>query len=489
MALRAAATNDVWRHLYQSKPRPIESITVNYRDTANGPIHIFTLNAPLSLFCGENGVGKSRAMRALHTALGGGFHDSDFRPEIGPISPEVSSVSAVFRSLLEAQQVGDQVLYQDTSSLADALKDSSGACKIHWFDPTVQIPYLLHLLRHDSALTDLWEGVSPRKLNAEELADVSSMVGRHYDLIEIFEVADYAKHEVVPYFRATTAGSIYGAENMGLGELSILFLYWMLNRIGFGSVLLLEEPETFIAPKAQRALVDIIAKEAHDKSLFVVITSHSGVVTERVPSSHVDLVSRMGSEVTFLRCPPRNILGDRLGLVPPKSIVMLVEDTAAALFAKALLETGNSRYVNHCGIFVAGGESEITSVLKGLTANNSSGVTIIGVYDGDQRRSLPKFHGFPTMCLPGNFAPERVAQEFLSSNRSNIENVLKRPRAKILTAVAAVAGLNHHDWIVALCGSLQISMEEFFRCIVEGLNSTSPQLVTSFIYELDGKGA
>ena len=90
----------------------------------------------------------------------------------------------------------------------------------------------------------------------------------------------------------------------------------------------------------------------------------------------IDFSSRIGKQVSFLRRPPQNILADRPALVLPRSLVVLLEDEAGALFAKALLESGNSKYVSHCGIFVAGGESEISRLLDIVRPRVPTTVTI-----------------------------------------------------------------------------------------------------------------
>lgn len=487
MAMRLARSNDTWRALYKHTDRPIEQVTVTYKETPNGPDLTISLIAPISLFCGENGVGKSRALRALHQALGGELNDADFRPKIGPEVPTIVGVSATLRQVRDDGQIGEPFQVNDVTTLSKALRDTDGIPKIYWFDPTVQIPYLLHILRHDSSLSDLWEGVSPKKLSGPELGDLSALVGRTYSIIEFLEIGDYQGHEVVPYFRVTCNGETYGAEDMGLGELSLLFFYWMLSRIGFGSVLLLEEPETFVAPKSQRALIDLVANAAQEKGLFVAVTSHSGIIAERIPETHIDFVSRRGKEVIFLRKPPRNILVDRLALIPPRSLILLVEDEAAALFARALIEAGNSKYVSHCGVFIAGSDGEIAKVLNLVRPRDPKVVTIIGLFDGDQRDQLPKGVPWPTMCLPGKVPPELFAKQLLEEKDIDLERLLSKPKARILAAFGAVDGQNYHDWLVGFCASLQISMEELFRRVADGLLQTHSDFVSNFVAELESK--
>jgi len=484
--MRRARTNDVWRALYKRRPLPLQSIRVTYQESETGPAINLALDGPLSLLCGENGVGKSRAMRALHGALGRGFAQADFRPSVGPAAPAVIAVSAMVRLSQEGGELGDAVELTRLDEIAAHFVDGDGGSTIHWFDPTVQIPYLLHILRHDQSLGDLWEGVKPKRLDGEALAEVSGLVGRSYSALEIYEITDYKDHAIVPYFRATSHGDTYGAEDMGLGELSLLFFFWMLGRIAPGAIFLLEEPETFIAPRSQRTLIDVTAREALEKGLFVVVTSHSGVITERVPPSHVDLVSRRGSAVTFARDPSRGMLADRLGLVPPRSLICLVEDDAAAFFARALLEAGNSKYVAHCAVYVAGSVGEISRVLEVVDHQGAPTTVLVGLYDGDVRNSIPRGLRWPVLCLPGGAAPEQVVMSFVEEYEAQLPQVLGKPSGVIAGALAAADGQNHHDWLEALCAALPMSTEELFRRVVLGITEFRPVEVSDFVAHLEG---
>jgi len=484
VAMRLAQTNDIWRSVYKKPSTFVEVITVKYREIKDGPELQFSLNGPITLLCGENGVGKSRAMRALHQSLGGGLNDADFRPAIGPEQPILLDVYAEINKVGADGEVNKSSI-AGIESISECLKGAEGDNLVYWFDPTLQIPYLLHLLRHDSSLSDLWEGVSPRKLNTEELSDLSSLVGRSYVAAEIYEIEDYVDHNVVPYFRVTSHGVTYGAEDMGLGELSLLFFFWLLGRVSDNSVLLLEEPETFIAPHSQRGLIDLVALLASKKSIFVVVTSHSGAIAERIPSKYVYLTSRIGKEVNFLPNPPRSILFDRLGLVPPKSIVAFVEDDAAAKLAKALLEAGNSKYMSHFWIFIAGNDSEISTILAKIKPPSSDPIFFIGLFDGDKRGNIPRSEFWANMCLPGNVCPEQFLQNIFNDASVDLADLLNKPREVVATALASVDGKNHHDWLAGLSSALPMSEEELFRCATKAYSKIDPEGLKGFIYEIE----
>ncbi len=485
MGMKLATSNDVWRRLFRDQQLPLRQIIVKYYDTENGPELTFSLTGPISLLCGENGVGKSRALRALHQSLGCELHPSDFRPPIGPPLLDILEVSAVVQDYVGGSPVSEPYTINKIPQMSERMRDSSGTCRIHWFDPTIQIPYLLHILRHDKSLPDLWEGVAPKLLAASELEEVSALVGRTYSKLEIFEILDYGDHDTVPYFRATSYGETYGAEEMGLGELSLLFFYWLLSRTTYGSVLLLEEPETFIAPRSQRVLIDMVAARTASQHMFVAITSHSGVVTERIPQNHVDYMSRQGKEVTFLRNPPRSLLADRLGLVQPRPVLCLVEDEVAAAFARVLIEAGNSKYMSNCAVYVASGESDVTATLRRIDPNGPTPIVLVGLYDGDQRGNLPKELNWPVMCLPGEDAPELFVMKLIERERSRVEELISAPRELVLTALASVDGLDHHDWISGLCRALLLSKEELLRRVAAFMANQDPETLRTFIATFD----
>lgn len=80
-----------------------------------------------------------------------------------------------------------------------------------------------------------------------------------------------------------------------------------------------------------------------------------------------------------------------------------------------------------------------------------------------------------------------VARDLFNDPQANLEMILKMPRESILAALGGADGRDHHDWFVELCSSLRMSLEEMFRRIAEGLLVTKPQMVSAFIYELEGK--
>lgn len=475
--MKAAEIHDHWRRLFRGQDPRISGINVRYRNITGLSDGSITLSGPISVLCGENGVGKSRVLKMLYSALTSGA--GDFIP-----------AGAICGTAVDFIGVNRRVTRKDGSTeivqVSDALAKSEYSKRTRLFDPTLQIPYLLHLIRNDQNFGDLIEGVEPYTLNPKQLSEISWLVGREYQALSIYEIPDYQDHERTPYFIAKSNEIEYPAEEMGLGELSLLLAYWIFHSIENDSILLLEEPETFIAPRSQRALIDSLAKVCLEKRIFAIITSHSGVIASRVPNQQLNLVSRVGGSVSFLPNPPLKLLVERLSLLPQRHVALLVEDQAANYFLRAIAEAHNSKFLVNFDVMVTGCDSNITEVLKRLPLYPGQKAVIIGVYDGDFFDKLPKELPRPVICLPGKAPPEVVVKGYLQSkDAKTAASILDVPCDMYLAALSGVDGLDLHDWVREICGALALEQAEFFRKTVRNWVTDNADEALGFCQELE----
>jgi hypothetical protein len=136
---------------------------------------------------------------------------------------------------------------------------------LHMLIPTAESARLMHTLGSLSNLDELLEAYSPAQLAESEVDKLSYLVGREYETVEIFEIGDETEGFAFPYMVVTAAGTKYGSEDMGLGELALHLTNWHLSRVPENSILLLEEPETHISPRSQHTLLNILAEYATDE--------------------------------------------------------------------------------------------------------------------------------------------------------------------------------------------------------------------------------
>ncbi len=176
------------------------------------------------------------------------------------------------------------------------------------------------------------------QLNEVELEIACYLVGKNYTAIEIFEISDYGEMDRFPYFRVTADGITYGSEEMGRGELSLLLTYWVLHDLPRESILILEEPETHVSPRSQDSLMNIVAKLADERAIWVLVTTHSPTVIRHIPRTHLKVLVRDQGRTKVVENATIVQIGELLGGGVAYQGLILVEDVTAqdflSLFSK-----------------------------------------------------------------------------------------------------------------------------------------------------------
>lgn len=188
---------------------------------------------PALVLGGRNGAGKSRVLRALHD------------------NPDESTV------YIDLHHVCEQALT---------------------------------VLRSREDLDSMVEEYGELELSRQRIDDLQRVIGRNYESVAWYalelEPSDSAAKEsflwgsdtsLVPYFRAKYHGVEYASPEMGLGELSMHMLFWILEQYRDvpGLTLLLDEPDAYLPPVGVKALLHRILALCADRKWRVVLSTHS----------------------------------------------------------------------------------------------------------------------------------------------------------------------------------------------------------------------
>jgi hypothetical protein len=326
-----------------------------------------------------------------------------------------------------------------------------------WLDPSTLANRLVHQIDRDQNFGDILESITPLVFDNEDLDTASYLVGRRYTSIEAFEITDYADFDRVPYFRVTSGGVSYGSEGMGRGELALLLMYWTLKDLSKQAILILEEPETHVSPRSQEGLMDVIAKFVDEKRFWVLIATHSPTVIQRIPDSCITHLVRSNgpsNQVITRRGDIALLLGSGIGY----SGVLLVEDEFAKSFVIAILEEEWPDLLRRCEIIACGSASGISSVLDAFPRTRPW-LTIVGVYDGDQREELgERRFTWPHVFLPGALGPERIILAPISD-------------AGYTEKLAELVGVDVEAARFAMSFAEGADVHEYCGCVAQGLNA------------------
>ncbi|PYY27074.1 ATP-dependent nuclease [Paenibacillus illinoisensis] len=447
--MRSARTNDHWRRVY-AREYIVNISNLKFNNIAGVGEGTIDFNGGITALCGANGVGKSTLLNAVLSVL----KPKEFQNSV--------SYTRLLGSVLDAQittskgAINQSLCFRDGIIDASVIEEDIGV-EVIMIDPSSNCYEQVKFYRSMSNMEELLDGYEPIISTEAEMKQISYIVGKEYTSCRTYEIEDIGEYGVIPYFQVSTLNGIYGTETMGLGELSAHQIIWQLKRCSKNSIILIEEPESFLAPKSQEALLNVIAKYVEEKGGWVILSTHSPNILERIPIDHIRLLTRVGDRVQVMTPNSRDAHLTSFGVAPQKSSVLLVEDKFAREFIKILLSYYDPFLIQKIDILEAGDESKLKSIIRVFP--KSSWLKIIGVFDGDMR-SFKEVCKWPYTFLPANVAPEQILKEEALQNINLLSSLLGKSEDLVSIILSSLEGLDHHDWFIELQHKLSVSYEQ-----------------------------
>lgn len=459
--MRSNRAGDYWRRVYkQNFAARVDRLAFEaLRGLGTGEL---SFQGGITALVGANGVGKTTLLEAIHTCL---VEDDSH------VSPTAARKLAGSRLAVDGEGEGAKGARRWNNDEGSPSRESEFTVIVVFLNPARESARQLRILDETTNLEELLAAYSARRYTGDQLNDVRFVLGKGYDWVESFEIPDFDENEVFPYFRVQLAGEVYGSESMGIGELSLLTLMWRLDSLDENSILLLEEPETFIAPRSQVALLDVVSRVCALSKIWVILTTHSHSIVSRIPKDHIRLLSFDGSTFDVIEGPNEKLLNDSVGLRSRFRGVVLVEDRIAcewcvALFAKLapdILETLQVKGVGPDGI------------KKGLNFPAvGPWLSVVGLFDGDMRGKVGATT-WPYAFLPSGLPPEECLRSVSATSVERLAEMSGRTAAEVRAIFASLLGTDHHDWLIELSRSLSVSTKQ----VVHSLNAVWLEDVTN----------
>jgi len=444
---------EVWGRL--KKQRLIDSIL---RDWHVPPIHVIE-NAKTRKHEVLDGQQRLAAIRD--------FVDGQF-PVNGQIEPPDSGIQSLdgiyFRDLSEEWR---RRFKDDPDSDRKSTREQFDGVFL-WLDPSYLANLYVNKIHQDQNFEDLLESITPQQLTGEELLLVSYLVNRRYDEIRIYEISDYEDFDVFPYFRASSAGSVYGSEGMGRGELSLLICYWTLKNAPKNSILIVEDPETHVSPQSQDCLMNIIAKFSDEMGIWCLLATHSPTIIRRIPPQHVKLLARRHPTSMIVNNPKQVDIATILGGGVAFNTALLVEDEEARGFVLAVLEELDPDLLSQVEVVPTRSAAEIAAALRNMPMTREW-FTLVGSYDGDQRECQRRETQWPIVFLPSPNAPGQALKILIDESADINEKLvteLHKTEATVALALDHVTGADHHDLVGELAGALNSTVPVVRKALV-----------------------
>ncbi|WP_279351344.1 ATP-dependent nuclease [Erythrobacter litoralis] len=454
----------------------------------------FGFSGPLTVLCGPNGVGKTTLLRAIWATAS---------PSTYVRTPGTDLKLLAGRGLLEyhwdtekrrAEQVfganSDEEPEVPEAGEEDEESEDGETSPRPTFPVTViHIDSAGRAARYQNAFCEIGNfeeitnGVAPLSLNQSDVEHINSLCSRSYRSVSVYEV-EIADGLYAPFFEVTYQDDHYDSRTMGTGEAAAMYLWWEVNQAKPNSLLLIEEPESFLSPKSQKAFVNFLTVLAVQKHYVVVVTSHSPKIIETVSDEHRSFIHRdRGNAVVDTGGASPELLGT-IGIEQRVDNLILVEDNAAKTFANAILRRYRPELFRRSEIIVMNGHGDITACLKRL-GGKPTDLSIVGLYDGDQKGSVETDVEPFSAFLPGDIPIEQVFRKLVEDDPNNVQVALGVERLSEINF--ALEGEEAHDWFEEFAKALGVDKGMLFQQLfsIWERQDGSPETCLSCVGEIE----
>lgn len=288
------------------------------------------------------------------------------------------------------------------------------------------------------ARTELAKSADEVELSAEYRGSLSRVLDRTYDSSSI--VKDQRGKQVGIVSRGDLS---YSNFHQGAGEDATADLMALLEAAPRNSLILIDEVEASLHPRAQRRLVTELVSIATSRRLQLVLSTHSQYVLEQLPAeARIYLrVTRDGSREPIYGVTPSYALSlmddDR-----HPDLTLYCEDERAAGLVEGILRRTSPEDLERLQVLPVGPAGTVR-VMGDLSARAKFREPGLGVLDGDQG-AAPGCINLPGLALP----PERAVIE--SMNEENLVSVAERlgerPGDLMDAHEDAIRLDDHHAW-------------------------------------------
>jgi len=439
----------------------------------------FEMKFPIMAVVGENGAGKSTVIQAAASVYAGDPGEKD------------RFASAFFPETTWDQVQGVEIRYsvrEGSSSFTHFIRKPTGRWRRNPERKRRHVEYIdLSRIQPVAARIGFSKLANPRLTEIEsepfetkKLGRMSSILGRTYGSAKMVLTSGDTSRRV-PVM--SQGGSTFSGFHQGAGETTIAEL--LQADIPKYSLVLIDEIESSLHPRAQRRLMRDLATIARVNELQIIVTTHSPYVLEELPleaRAHI-LFDSGRKEIIYGVTPEFSMT--KMDDLPHHESDVYVEDARAARMLIEILVRSEPSLIHRCQIIPCGASS-VGRALGQMVAHNNFPRPTAVFLDGDSDPAAGCF------LLPGTDAPERVVFGDLQATGwpNGLATRTGRAYPNIVDACNRAMTLpDHHDWVAAAATELVLGGDDFWQALcaewVENcLSSADAEFVAQHLTDL-----
>lgn len=284
---------------------------------------------------------------------------------------------------------------------------------------------------------------------------LSSIVGKQYSLAKQ-STTNVDANRKIPVLQ--TNGGEYSGFHQGAGETTITELLTL--DIPSNSIVLIDEVETSLHPRAQRRLIRDLAVISRLRHVQFILTTHSPYILDELPIfARIQILNDLGNKRVVHGVSSEFALS-RMDEENHPEIDIYVEDSSAKILVEAIIAHAELQLLSRVQVVPYGA----ANVGKSLGMMNFQGrfpkPTVV-ILDGDQDPSDG------CIILPGDDAPERIIYDELNAiGFPQVAAILGRSHADLVDACQTAMTLpDHHEWNKSVADKIICGGSELWRAL------------------------
>ncbi len=468
--MRSAKVQDYWRKAYKRKYKN-SILTLDLKGLNN--LSEIELSEGVVAFCGLNGAGKSTIISAIKDIVGLSLTSQDIRRVN---SHKIAGTAAFDGNVVSCTNCEQERFF-------DKGMDKSSVKYMDCMLSTLVQSFMIEQTNFEELLDQYDE----YEVTKDELEDINYLIGISYSYCSIREIEDVDGSDLpFPFFQVEVDGIKYDTRSMGSGEHFLLYLFWCIKSTDKDTLLIIEEPETYISIFSQTHFADYIGKILAEDGVKVILTTHSPYILRNIKNENIRIVSRVGNNVSIIMPDSDITVEGALGISQNCLGTFFVEDRVAADFLTVILEDKAPWILKQYTIDIVDGESAISERLKFPKSNNIH-YSFVGIYDGDMRDSLSNKDelNWGYCFLPGKNAAEENFRECIRipQKLEKLCAVLGKDQQKVIAFLATIEGLDCHDWFLEFRKHLSVEGRVLVNAFYSTVMNEDPS-IEEFVSEL-----
>jgi predicted ATPase len=296
---------------------------------------------------------------------------------------------------------------------------------------------------------------SAEHFDRDRLARFSQIMGWQFDSARI-ALTDASADRKVPVFGQQ--GIVYSGYNSGSGQTTIAeFLQVDPEQYG---LVLIDEIETSLHPRAQRRLIRDLAEICRERDLQIILSTHSPYVLAELPlEARLYLMQGKSGRHIMSGVSPEFAMARMDDYANPECD-LYAEDPRARTFLREIIIAHSRGLIERCQITTYGA-ANVGRSLGIMVFQNRFGRASAVFLDGDQAEAAG------CLLLPGGDAPERVVFEGLRAKGwGKVAERVGRPFSEVADACIQVMSLtDHHDWVSVAASRLTLSGDHLWQAM------------------------